>query len=60
VGHSANFYLTPPSTGLRSTNRTWLNAEGGIAVSWVNRFGLRREAVFDDLAILNNVSDNTA
>jgi len=42
VGHSADFYAT---SGL---NTNPFNAQDDIAVSWVNRFGLRREAILNE------------
>ena len=41
VGHSADFYS---ESGFRATE---FNAQDDIVVSWVNRFGFRREAVLD-------------
>jgi hypothetical protein len=43
VGHSADFYT---ASGVHTTG---INVQDDIAVSWVNRFGFRREAVLDQL-----------
>lgn len=53
VGHSADFYS---ASGF---NTTGSNANDDIAVSWVNRFGFRREAVLDQLGGLAQGAEST-
>lgn len=53
VGHSADFYS---ASGF---NTTGSNANDDIAVSWVNRFGFRREAVLYQLGGLAQGAETT-
>lgn len=51
VGHSADFYT---ASGVHTTG---INVQDDIAVSWVNRFGFRREAVLDQLRGIAQVTE---
>lgn len=53
VGHSADFFSNLPSQTVKA------NEGDDIAVSWVNRFGFRREAVLSELKTLDDLRAGT-